>query len=621
MNVASKSEPREKKKWHYPRIRTSERTGLWLSRAFWLLGPLVGFLLVEMLNNNNPFLDFSYLQIALNLAIYYSIAGLVFLIVGRRNLSCGISTTLFWLIGVANHYVLFFSGRTIFPSDFLTLNTAANVAENYSYAFDQLQYISLALIFAFLIVLSILPKQQGRSKLRLRSALPAAILGVGFFVVFFFTGFLSWVDIQPSMWTTTGNGFLLNFSVCLRYSRAEKPAGYSVDELNNIINELPPETKPVDGIAAGTKPENLIVIMNESFSDLGETWDLPVSGDSLPFWRSLRENTIRGNVYASVFGGTTANSEYEFLTGNSTAFMPTGAVPFQLYVKEGSESLVAQMNNLGYNTIAMHPYLPSGWNRPTVYKDFGFNRALFQKQFENKTLIRNYISDQTSFENLVRIYEEKKPGEQLFLFNVTMQNHGGYKTPWDEFEEPIKLEGKFAGRFPTVDQYLSLIKESDKAFEYLINYFAQVEEPTMILMFGDHQPQVATNFYTELLGEKPDLKALQNKYKIPFVIWANYDIPEQEGIDTSLNYLSSMLMDAANLPKTDYQSFLLQLQRTVPAMNANGYRGTDGVWHAKTSELSDEEKAKLGEYEKLQYNELFEKRENRLEDVFFLPKK
>ena len=604
------------------RFKLEGRGALWLSRLFWAVGPVVGYSLVEILNWNNPFTSFSTLQVALNLAFYYIIALVVWLVVGRRNLSCGISTALFWVIGMANHYVIAFRGRTIFPGDLLTLGTAVNVAGNYNYAFDTKQALTGLALALFLLLLLTLPRQKGRARLRLRSAVPVTAICAAFLVVFFGTSFLSAVGIEPSMWTTRGNGFVLNFSVCLRYSSVSEPEGYSQEALAEIVAGVEEDSVPVSGTEDDdVQPVNVIVIMNESFSDLTGTFDLETNQDPMPFFRSLTENTIRGTAYSSVFGGTTANSEYEFLTGNTTAFLPAGTVPFHLYVKEGSESMVAQMSALGYECVAMHPYYSSGWNRIPVYQAFGFDRWLFQSDFENPTYIRSYISDQTDYENLIRIYEEKEEGEPLFIFNVTMQNHSAYSGAWTNLAKEVWLTGEMEGKYNTVNQYLNLIYQSDKAFEYLINYFSQVEEPTMILMFGDHQPQVATNFYTDLLGSDPTVEEAQKKQEVPFLIWANYDIEEQQDVKLSLNYLSGLLMDAANLPKTGYQTFLSQLRETVPAVNAVGYQDTDGTWHEQTTDMSQAAQEGLLDYQMLQYNEIFEDRDNRLEDFFFLPEK
>ena len=280
------------------------------------------------------------------------------------------------------------------------------------------------------------------------------------------------------------------------------------------------------------------------------------------------------------------------------------------------------MKALGYRTVFLHPYLASGWNRRAVYREFGFDEIYFQDAIDNPAYIRGYITDQSDYETLVQLYEEKEPGEPLFLFNVTMQNHSAYNVPWTGLERTVWLTGDLQGRYSTVDQYLSLLRQSDRALEYLIDYFSQVAEPTLILLFGDHQPQVATNFYTEMLGgtfEDVDVSTAQQRQEVPFLLWANYDIPEEEGVVTSLNYLSTLLMEAAELPLTGYQTFLSSLRQEVPALNAVGYLDRQGVWRRDRESLSESAQTALEAYEMLQYNQLFDSRADRLEDFFTLP--
>ena len=323
-----------------------------------------------------------------------------------------------------------------------------------------------------------------------------------------------------------------------------------------------------------------------------------------------------------MFGGTTANSEYEFLTGNTTAYLPAGTVPYQMYVSDGDPTLVSQMAALGYRTIAAHPYRSSGWNRPSVYQNFGFDEVYFESDFQNREYMRGdsrtgYVTDRCDYENLIRLYEEKEEGEPLFLFNVTMQNHSGYQMSWDNLPREVWLTGELEGRFQTVNQYLSLIYQSDQAFEELINYFSQVEEPTMILLFGDHQPQVATNFYTDVLGIAPPTELAQKKQMVPFFLWANYDIPEAEGVELSLNYLSALLMDTARLPMTGYQKYLLELWQTAPVINTVGVRGADGTWYGENEALPADLEEAVDGYQLLLYNNIFDK-SDRLSDFFSL---
>lgn len=602
------------------RAAVPEKAGLWLARSAIPVAMLAGFVMVELMNYNNLLRDLTLAQTALNL-LWYAVAALIlFMITGRRTMTAGTALALFLFLGLANRYVIRFRGRTIFPGDLTALTTAFNVAKNYDYSPDTLQ-LTCALWFAlFLALLWKLPRQKKRAYPRLPVTLAGIVLPIAYAAVFFLTPIDTALGIEPSMWTTRGNGLVLNFMVCLKYSTVEEPEDYSQETLQQIVQETQQAFAPTDP-ADGTRPANLIVVMNESYSDLAQVAELPANEDWMPYYRSLTENTIKGTAYASVFGGTTANSEYEFLTGNTTAFLPQGTVPFQMYVTPESPSLVGQLKSLGYSTLAMHPYLPSGWNRVPVYRDLGFDRSMFQKDFQSPSYMRNYITDQSNYENLIAQYEARDVSKPFFVFNVTMQNHSAYNVPWKSLPKTVWLTEELEGKFSTVDQYLSLIKQSDLALEYLINYFAQVEEPTMVVLFGDHQPQVATNFYTQMLGgqfESLDAATQQKRQAVPFLIWTNYDIQEESGVETSLNYLSTLMMETANLPLTGYQRFLGRLHPLVPAVNAVGMLDAEGGWTRRESDLSEDARMMLEAYKMLQYNQLFDEEENRLSDFFTL---
>lgn len=615
--------PRSKKRrLRWPKLPLAERQLAWTGRALLLLLPVLAFALVEYLNYNS-WDDFTPVQIALNLAWYYLLE-LVFYFVRRRRRVAAAKWAfgIAWGIGMANHYLISFRGRTLFPGDFLTLRTAANVAGNYDYRPDSMQWLTIGIFAAVLVLLSFLPREEKRP-FDWRGFAPAAAGAAVFLAAFFGTGWVEGLGIEPSMWTTRGNGLVLNFTVCLKYMKVEKPDSYSQETLAALAGENPSDAADAAASAdGGIRPVNVIVIMNESLSDLSVLPGVESNMDAMPFLRSLTENTVKGYAYSSVFGGTTANSEYEFLTGNTTAFLPAGTVPYQMYVSPGDPSLVGQMEALGYTTIAAHPYRSSGWNRPTVYADYGFDEVYFESDFQDRAYMRGdartgYVTDRCDYENLIRWYEEKEEGQPLFLFNVTMQNHSAYQMAWTNLPKEVWLTGELENRFQTVNQYLSLVYQSDQAFEYLIDYFSQVEEPTMILLFGDHQPQVATNFYTDVLGTNPDTATAQKKQMVPFVLWANYDIPEAQGVELSLNYLSALLMDTANLPMTGYQKFLSQLWETAPVINTVGIRDAQGNWYGENAALPEELDGAIERCKVLLYNNVFDKKD-RVENFFTL---
>ena len=615
--------PKRRFRLKWPKLAMSPRQYWWTTMVLLIVVPLISFTMVEYLNYNDPWKDFTPAQILLNLVWYYFGELFFYFLRGRRSGAVKLGLGIAWGFGCANHYLIAFRGRTLFPGDFLSLGTAANVAGNYDYSLSQRQWVTLIIMIAVILAMKILPSEP-RKKFSWKVFGASAGAAAVFLPVFFGTSMVEKLGIEPSMWTTRGNGLFLNFAVCMKYMKVEKPDAYSQQTLNdlgteNASDDLSVAVADPDGTV---RPVNIIVIMNESFSDLSVLPGVETNQDAMPFIRSLTENTIKGYAYSSVFGGTTANSEYEFLTGNTTAYLPAGTVPYQMYVSDGDPTLVGQMKALGYTAIAAHPYRSSGWNRPAVYSDYGFDEVYFESDFQNRTYMRGdeksgYVTDQCDYENLIRLYEEKEAGEPLFLFNVTMQNHSGYQMSWDNLPREVWLTGSLEGRFQTVNQYLSLIYQSDQAFEYLINYFSQVEEPTMILLFGDHQPQVATNFYTDVLGENPDTALAQKKQMVPFLLWANYDIPEEQGVELSLNYLSALLMDTANLPMTGYQKFLSQLWEAAPVINTVGVRDAEGNWYGENEALPDQLDETIEAYKVLLYNNIFDK-SNRLEQFFSL---
>ena len=92
-----------------------------------------------------------------------------------------------------------------------------------------------------------------------------------------------------------------------------------------------------------------------------------------------------GKLYVSVKGGNTANTEFEFLTGNSMGFLPAGSVPYQQYIKQEQPSLASHLGALGYVTSALHPYRAKRAGRDKVYPLLGFDNTYFQNDFENAT--------------------------------------------------------------------------------------------------------------------------------------------------------------------------------------------------------------------------------------------
>ena len=570
----------------------------WLSRLVFLLGPWAAFWMVEILNQNDVFSDLQAWQVLMNLVWYYILFLVCRLVLGRRRRAAALAICLSFLIGLVNHYVLRFRGRILFPADVASWKTAANVADAFDFSIDVYMEQAAVLLVAYLFLVWMCQPQPKRDRLPLPVGIVAWVFCIGYSFAFFFTGMLPALGIYTQQWVTQANGFLLNFTVALRYSSVDKPDDYSHDLVLKLMDEYP----SVEGDPDRTEPINIIVVMNESFSDLTIFDKLEVSQDPTPFLHSLSENTIKGWMYSPVTGGGTASVEFEYLTGFATIFQPPHTVAYQLYTKEGMPSLASLLGVNGYESTAFHPYKSSGWNRPIVYNNMRFDHQLYQEDVDNAYLIRNYISDQSDYETIFQITDAEQ-GDPQFIFNVTMQNHSSYAQGWNNLEKTVTVSDELRQTDYSSEQYLSLVLESDQALEQLVAHYEQSSEPTMIVFFGDHQPPLKNAFYEVLYGKplsERTTEEVMQQYQVPFFIWTNYDIEEQEGLVISPNYLGVLTAQMAGMPLTGFMNFLSQLYEEMPAITPVGIVTADGEY-LEREELNEEQQQWLETYETLNY--------------------
>ncbi|MCD7745402.1 MAG: sulfatase-like hydrolase/transferase [Lachnospiraceae bacterium] len=598
----------------------SDRMNRILSWVWFLIAPFAVYFSLLYLNADKYNIDFFALDkiaLALTFAFLYLVQGILFGLTGSIRFSVIIYAVAVAVLGIANCFVISFRGMAISAGDLFSLSTAATVASEYTYSLDW--YMIMEILFTFLICTVSLKLRKGRMlPLAARGAFLAVfvMLAGGYYYLCGKTTFLEDHDIRSEGFTHQLRykkyDMLFTTLVTCFYMVVDKPDGYSLEAVQEIAADyvMDDTAEGADGSAAeDAATPNLIVIMNESWADYTDIGNgLELSEDYMPFIRSLTENTIRGTAYASIFGANTPNSEYEFLTGNTRAFLPASSVGFNLFVRGNLPSLASQLKTLGYYTLAMHPYRGTNYRRNIVYPQIGFDTYYTRDDFSYPYKIRNYISDRTLFDRIILEYEENlDSGQPLFSYNVTVQNHGGYYT--SNTKNMSMSINVLNTEFSTTraEIYVNLVKATDDAFKNLIEYFEDVDDPTVIVMFGDHQPDIGDGAYEYLLGgTEEDLTSeeLMEKYKVPFIIWANYDIEEETIEATSLNYLYSIMADRLGLSMTGYQEYLLELSEEIPVLNSVGYWGADGNFY----ELDDEESPYyelVNEYNILEYNDIF----------------
>lgn len=584
--------------------------GTWIRKnAFWPIAvvcPILIFYFLEWFTHW-PLKTMKATPVLLNIILYELILLFLVSLTGRLRAALITEAVFFLIYGIANYFVLDFRSAPIQPWDLLSIGTAASVADNFQYELSAKAWQAIG-GFLLVLVLSFFCKAsfpKGKWKLRLSLLLFSALALFGFTKMLHNETFVQQkLRLYDKLFTPTTvmqkNGTTVAFLMGLKYITVEKPEGYSQENAQAMLSasdtsEKVPETLP-----------NIIVIMNEAFSDPAVLGDFTTNEDYMPFVHGLlagSENTQSGYLQVSVKGGNTANTEFEYLTGNTMAFLPQGSIPYQQYIKAELPSLASYLQTFGYRTVAMHPYHASGWDRDEVYPRLGFEECYFLPDYQDPEIIRKYVSDRSDYEKIIELYEEKESGQPLFLFNVTMQNHSSYSEEFDNFTPDITVDGSSSKLLST---YLSLMKLSDEAIAELVDYFSGQEEETILVFFGDHQPtDSVVNPVLKLHGKScADLSEEEEylRYRIPFFVWANFDIPEENQITTSANFLPVRTLEAAGLPLPSYFTFLNELEERLPAVSAAHVITADGRI-TDASALKDE----LLDYRCLQYYLLFDR--------------
>lgn len=542
----------------------------------------------------------------LNIAFYYWLFLFVFFIAGRTSISMAICVSAIAIIGVGNYFVVMFRSNPIVPWDIYSFETAMSVADNYVFSVDWALAEHIAMFILMLIV-------GVRTNIRLNKKILRLILTVAMCIpAYFYISYL-WQDnlerntglndtLFNAKYMHSKDGFFVSFILDIHFLQIEEPKNYSDEYALSLLNE-----QEVEKVETPEELPDIIAIMDETFSDPAVLGEFETNKDYMPFVHSILRgevaNTISGYADVSVLGGNTANSEFEFLTGNSMAFFPNGSVPYLQYIRDGISTIVPQLEEYGYTTYGTHPYRAKGWNREFIYDLMGFDYRYFQGSFPFEDKLRNYVSDEADFKSILE-WRNNTEGP-FFMFNVTMQNHSNYGGDFDNFDPQIvaKFKNTYSNKY--LNKYLSLMYETDQDVASLLSELSQSDRKTIVVFWGDHQPNdyVVRPIYKEygLDFDNQTYEQQQQRQKTPFFIWANYDIQEQTNVEISLNYLNILLFETAGLQLDEYQTFRKNLwQGQIPMMNAVGYRNDDGDL-VEYDDAPEEIQNLLNEYQNIQY--------------------
>lgn len=376
----------------------------------------------------------------------------------------------------------------------------------------------------------------------------------------------------------SANGFVGAFSVNVLSSNIAKPEDYSEDTITTLMENYTDQPA-----SESFSSPDIILILSESFWDPTLLPGTTFSEDPLAEYREVcsREGVISGQFFTTGLGGGTVRPEFEVLTGLSTDYLPSGCVPWQ-YITEESESYVSLYKDLGYATMAIHPYTSSFYCRKTAYPLIGIDELHFEDDIYalsdelGLTIRGKQISDDTFADAIMYYMEQNGSDSPQFVFGISMENHQPYPDKFDTQTITVENPAFDADVANAVSNFTQGVADASKCLEKLTEFVDSREKDTILIWFGDHLPTLGSNLaaYRQsgalAEGEKSSYEFL---YSTPFVIYSNFELQEstmlREGAEN--NIPSYNLMNAVaqliGAPRTAYMDYLEDYSQAVPYYN------------------------------------------------------
>ena len=566
----------------------------------------------------------NYLPILLLMLMLYFISG-------NCIFASGIPFMIFTAAAFANRTKSTLRQDPLVPSDLSVITEVKSILQNYDKIYMILAIAAVLITLAIIALAFLFFKKSDKLTVKKR------ILGAGgciaCFVIMFSTAYSN-TELYNS-YAVDGNiyfkvnqyiskGFLYSFIYDINNLRVEKPSSYNPEAFNAIDDTA--ESTELNDIS---KP-NIVMIMSEAFSDISnsESINFDEYGDPLEFYNQFinRDDVISGHIVVPNFGGGTSDTEFDVLTGCSTKYIDSSQVSYN-FIRKPMEAMPRLLKNIGYDTLAIHPGYGWFYNRTNVYKNMGFDDFIYlEEDFDPSTQNKGgYISDEVTTQSIIDNFENhvKNNDDPLFEFCVTIQNHGPYEEKYENLKTNFSTDIQLTDDEKAIySGYFQGIDDADAQIETLVNYFESIDEPVVLVFFGDHLPGFSNgmSYFSQF---RPDIDLNGNQwqqmkaYETPFFIWAN-DVAlkttnfseNAKNIKMPVNdiissfYLGTTVMELLDMGNiSPLFGFVNELRGSLPVASSNVYMYPDGT----LSDTIDESKtADIQKYKEWIYYKLFD---------------
>lgn len=291
--------------------------------------------------------------------------------------------------------------------------------------------------------------------------------------------------------------------------------------------------KTQTGVTAGHP--NIICILLESFIDPELVNFLELSDEVVPNFHKLYQNYTSGYLEVPVVGAGTANTEFEILTGMGMQFFGLGEYPYKTILKQTNcESIASDLSEIGYGTHVVHNNGGNFYSRRNAFSMMGFDTFTSKEMMD----IREYTPLGTWPKDEILIGEVEKaldytPDQPDFVYTITVGSHGDYPQEKVLDDPEIQVSGvEDEGMHYAWEYYVNMVHETDKFIGDLIEMLSERDEPTIVVMFGDHLPTMGL--------EESDMKT-GTLFKTQYATWNNFGLAKSDKSMTAYQLMADTL--------------------------------------------------------------------------------
>lgn len=509
------------------------------------------------------FFTYTYIQF-INIGLYFLFSSV--------RVMFSLSTLTMILLSFVNQQKLLLRNEVLVPADFLQIKEATSMVTT-SVKLDIINNKTI-IMFVLLIALFLLSFAIKKIKLKIITKIfTTFIFMLGMFqIVFasqtFYSRFMIFNIWDNQAVTYDNTGFLIAFTKEISNMLMKKPDNYNSEYLSQIYssNEASFKSSEFTTDINGEKT-NIIVILSESLTDPTLLNGVTYSEDPLYEVRDEMEKFGYMNLVSPQAGGGTANVEYEVLTGTSVSLFPASSIVYQQFMHNDHMSLARYLDDYGYDSVGIHPNNAWFWRRDKVYPYLGFDNFYSYSSMNNLDFNGIFVSDESVSKEIIEKVDESN--NSIFVSGISMENHGGYETNrYDYDENSIEVYGDISDNLKKqLKEYVNGVKFASESFQMLFDYFENVEEPTYIIIYGDHIPFMGSENmeYYHLLGynENDVLNTDIYSRKTPVIFWSNQDKEYIEPNYISPFFLSKEILKYADIPLTGYYQYLDEVNEFV----------------------------------------------------------